>query len=143
MTLQTKTQPAPWFSQLIAECLATLYLLNLEGCPAADSVGKTARIWERMLWEKSYNGWDEGKDDPRIRAAFKSIAHRCKRWPNPAVFWEHLPNRPAVASASGSTLDPDWGRERERDVFACMDRWCASLGIDRMGNPLNPIEGSP
>lgn len=133
---QTSHKPIePWFETLIQQALASLYLLNLEGCPAADSVGKTTRLWLRLLWDKPRSGWVQQLDDPRIRQAFAHIAETSKRWPSPAVFWESLPKRPEPPK--GSTIGAGWGRERQREALECMDRWLAELGYDRTGSPVD------
>jgi hypothetical protein len=122
----------PWFKELIQTCLASLYLLSLDGCPAADQVGNTSRLWVRLLWDKPRSGWVQQLDDPRIRQAFASIAETCKRWPSPAVFWDHLPKRPEPKR--GTAIGPGWGRERQREADEARDRWLAELGYDAAGN---------
>lgn len=132
MTSSQTSPVAPWFQTLISQCLASLYLLNLDGCPAADQVGKTAQLWVRLLWDKPRGGWYEKLDDQRIRGAFASIAHTCGRWPSPNVFWEHLPRRPEPEK--GTAIGPGYGREREAEALACRDRWLEQLGLDHSGN---------
>lgn len=132
MTSSTQTCPPDWLSSLIEQCLASLYLLNLEGCPAADSVGKTARLWVRLLREKCE--WREPTDAKRVKQAFASIANDCRRWPAPATFWDHLPPREEIHRAPGKGLHPDWGRERQAEALACMYRTFAEMGRDRWGN---------
>lgn len=135
MTSQT---PETWFAPLISRSLAALYLLNLDGCPAADALDKTAKLWVKLLWEKPRSGWDEEKDNARIRKAFFHIANTAKRWPSPTVFWECLEDRapPKKEFKGDGQLEPEWGRERQTEALEAMDAWCRSLGIDRWGNPL-------
>lgn len=99
-------------------------------------VGKTAKLWVRLLWDKPHSGWREDLDAPRIRAAFEDIANSCRRWPSPEVFWSRLPKRPEPNAKT--TIGPGWGRERQRDALACRDRWLAQLGLNHAGEPLNP-----
>ena len=134
MTSSQTSPPAPWFEQLIRECLATLYLLNLDGCPAADQVGKTATLWVRLLWTKPRAGWHEEADSQRLRDGFKSIAETCKRFPSPAVFLEHLPKRqqPKAHTAIGY----GWGRERQAEALEARGWWLESLGLNEAGEPL-------
>lgn len=129
-----KTEAPEWFAQLIGQCLASLYLLNLEGCPAADSVGKTGRLWARLLWDNPRVKWHMDADSDRIRKAFASMASNIRRWPAPAVFWEHLPDRPAPKTKA--LIGPDWGRERQPEALACMRRQFADMGFDEFGNRL-------
>jgi hypothetical protein len=119
---------------LIAQSLATLYLLNLDGCPAADTVGKTAKLWVRLLWDKPRSGWHEQADSERIRNAFAAIAETCRRWPSPAVFWDLLPKR--AEPNPNTTIGPGWGREREREALQARDAWLKQLGLNHAGEPL-------
>ena len=114
--------------------MAGLYLLNLDGCPAADSVGKTAKLWVRLLWEK--RDWHEVSDRQRIRDGFASMANDCKRWPAPATFWEHLP-RPEPRKLGGR-MEAHEGRERQAEALECQRLQFADLGRDRWGNVISP-----
>lgn len=93
MTSSPSSKAPAWFSTLIGEGLATLYLLNLEGCPAADSTSPMASIWVNTLWNTTRRDWHMEADTPCIRAAFATLAGTCHRWPAPAKFWEVLPSR--------------------------------------------------
>ena len=135
MTSSQISPVAPWFKAQIETSLATLYLLSLDGCPAADQVGNTAKLWVRLLWDKPRNGWHEQADAPRLRKAFASIAETCKRWPSPAVFLEHLPKRDEPKT---TMIGAGWGREREADALRCRDRWLADLGLNIAGEPVEP-----
>lgn len=89
-------QPTPiptWFSTLIGEGLASLYLLSLEGCPAADATPAVGRLWTADLWNSPRRNWHMEADEPCIRKAFETMRQTCSRWPAPAKFWEVLPNR--------------------------------------------------
>ena len=134
MTSSQTSPPETWFRSLIEQSLAALYLLNLDGCPAADTVGKTAQLWVRLLWDKPHGGWHQDVDVPRIRKAFSEIAETCTRWPSPAVFWEKLPRR--AAPDPKTTIGPGWGRERQREADQCMAAWLKDLGYDRSGDPI-------
>lgn len=134
--MTSSTTPSEWFESLLSQCLTTIFLLNLEGSPAADMVGKTTKLWVRLLWDKPHSGWREDLDAPRIRQAFQDIANSCRRWPSPEVFWSRLPKRPEPNAKT--TIGPGWGRERQREALECQARWLASLGLDRNGDPLNP-----
>lgn len=112
--------------------MAGLYLLNLEGCPAADSLGKSGQLWVRLLWDDRRVRWHEEADSQRIRDAFRGMASTCTRWPAPSRFWEHLSDRPK--GNPNQILGPDWGRERQAEALAAMVPWLESLGMDRNGN---------
>lgn len=98
-------------------------------------VGKTTKLWVRLLWDKPHGGWREDLDAPRIRLAFQDIANSCRRWPSPEVFWSRLPKRPEPNART--TIGPGWGRERQREALECMYRQFAELGLDRWGSPIN------
>lgn len=113
--------------------MASLYLLNLDGCPAADQVGKTAQLWIRLLWDDRRAKWNEQADDTRIRAAFASMAAALNRWPAPAKFWEHLKDRPKPRGGT-ALMDPRAGRENEAEALSNMVRQFEELGRDRHGD---------
>lgn len=117
--------------------MASLYLLNLEGCPAADQVEKTAKLWVRLIWDDHRVSWHQQADDARIRATFASIAANVTRWPAPAKFWEHLKERPRPP-ASSTLMHPRAGRENEPEVLANMVKQFAEFGRDRWGNVVEP-----
>lgn len=117
------------------QSLAALYLLNLDGCPAADVVEKTAKLWVRVLWQKPHGGWDKDADTSRIRAAFSDIAENCVKWPQPAVFWDKLPRRPSPTKQAAA-VGPDWGRERQREADQGMAAWLRDIGYTRDGDPI-------
>lgn len=96
---QPTTIPA-WFSTLIGEGLASLYLLSLEGCPAADATPAVGRLWTSDLWHSKRRAWHMEADEPCIRAAFTTLRQTCTRWPAPAKFWEVLPSRAAPTDAA-------------------------------------------
>lgn len=92
MTKQPDRAPT-WFSQEIRTGLASLYVLCLDGSPAADVVGATTDLWIRVLWTSGRRQWHAEADGPCIRAAFAQLSSSCHRWPAPARFWEVLPQR--------------------------------------------------
>lgn len=136
----TTNAPEPWFTRLIGQCLAGLYLLGLEGVPAGENTDRVAAMWVRVLWDRPIlGGWIEDLDGPRLRATFAKIASTSKRWPSPASFLEAMPERPRPV-ASRTLADPNFGREREDDALRCRARWLESLGRDHNGAV---IEGHP
>ena len=52
-------------------------------------IGATLLTWAETL--AAGRDWDEDRDAPRIRAAFRTLAERCRRWPAPADFFDALP----------------------------------------------------
>lgn len=136
MNSHDQTQIPDWFSALIRNGLTALYGLCLEGCPASDSTKTVGALWTRLLWEKSPHAWNRERDSRRIAAAFEAMALDLKRWPAPAVFFEHLPPRDVVRQKPGQQLPPDWGRERQAEALAGMLQQFEEMGYDRYGNRL-------
>lgn len=95
-------------------------------------VGKTAKLWSRLLWDDKRQAWHEQADNARIRAAFAGIAATCTRWPAPAKFWEHLKPR-EKPPASTTLMGPTCGREREAEALAGMRRQFRELGRNQWG----------
>lgn len=83
-----------WFSNTIADELARLYAINLEGCPAGDVFEHTVASWVDDLWAHLHREDINPHDDrPRLLEAFRRLRLNVKRWPAPRTFIEHLPSR--------------------------------------------------
>ncbi|WP_429885358.1 hypothetical protein [Geoalkalibacter halelectricus] len=84
---------AGWLEAQIADGLAALLTLGLDGAPASDIICRTADVW-RLVVEKAGVTIEE-VDAPRLRAAFTTLLRQPhKRWPDPAALVAHLPRRP-------------------------------------------------
>lgn len=130
-----ETIPA-WFMGEIASGLQALYALSPEGCPGADVLQATVGVWARDLWASRKRSWHQQADTQCIRHAFQQLRQSCTRWPTPAKFWEHLPDRnPPPANA---LIDEQWGRERQADALACMRRSFADMGRNQWGEEIEP-----
>lgn len=87
--------PPDWFTTLIANGLARLYSLNLEGCPAADVLPATRIVWQESIWTHlQHADLTHYLDAPRLTRAFESLYVNSIRWPSPAMFLRALPPRP-------------------------------------------------
>lgn len=86
-------QAPEWFRTVVAEGIAKLYILRLEGAPAADTLEGVEMVWLETLWNCG-KGWDEAQDAARIRRGFVVMARRCSRWPAPGELLTLLPPRP-------------------------------------------------
>lgn len=67
-----------------------LLSLSLEGQPAHDVAGKTLAVWVEVICTGRV--FDEAKDRPRFRAAFRTLMSRETRWPTPSKFLDALPS---------------------------------------------------
>lgn len=85
------TAPA-WFTDLMAEGLARLYVLRLEASPAADTLEGVEMVWVDAVWAS--RSWDEELDAERLRQAFISLTRSMTRWPPPRALLDSLPPRP-------------------------------------------------
>ena len=63
--------------------------LSLERAPAAELIEGSALAWCEAIGRGKR--WDEGRDAPRFREAFRSLMGRCRSWPAPIDFLEALP----------------------------------------------------
>lgn len=83
-----------WLLNEIVEGMQKMVLLKLTDHPALETIAVVAVTFCDVLQAK-YMTWDKEQDTPRVRAAFNNIMLEESRWPTPAVFFEHLPERPA------------------------------------------------
>ena len=79
-----------WVRIAISSGLAGLLALRLENSPAADTITKTADIWEQAIRPKASV---KDLDAPRIAAAFRQLFPKVRKWPGPAQLVELMPAR--------------------------------------------------
>lgn len=78
-----------WILDEILTGLQKLLPLSLESTPAAEVIPGTALAWhEVMVHNRTF---EPDRDRARFRAAFRTLAERCRRWPAPADFFDAMP----------------------------------------------------
>lgn len=85
----TNDEIPAWFHNVIVDGMEYLYLLQLPGAPAADSVVRTTGMWINVLYFRM-QGWSE-QDAPRILAGFRAMAGDVPRWPAPSLLHQYIP----------------------------------------------------
>lgn len=98
-----------WLVAEVAEGIQRLLVLRLDGCPPADAVEAVALAWADALLVRGR--WEQQRDAPRLRQAFRSLAAHVQRWPAPAEVWLHLPPAPEPLRLNPPLSTP---QERER-----------------------------
>lgn len=117
-----------WFSATIADELARLYAINLEGCPAGDVFEATVASWVDDLWAHlGHKDITTNTDRPRLLEAFRRVRLNVKRWPSPRTFLEHLPARKEPRRPKRLT-GPMSQQERARRLLR-IERDRAALGL--------------
>lgn len=84
--------------------LSKLLCLRLEGCPSEDMIEGTVAAWVEALTHNRV--WDERRDSPRIRHAFKELATHGTRWPAPVHMTENLPPVETLLALPANPTDP-------------------------------------
>lgn len=82
----------PWLGEIVKAMIAKMIAMRLPGGPAAKMVPHMVSVWCEALMSKPVQ-WDRDLDEPRLRAAWKSMLQTLEQWPTPAVFLRHLPAR--------------------------------------------------
>lgn len=98
-----------WLRVAIMEGIQGLLALRLPGAPADDTVTAMAKVW-CIAVETWPVAWDESLDKPRLRAAFRTLAASCDRWPAPKNLRDALPPRPEIkklAAPVGGKMPPE------------------------------------
>jgi len=62
---------------------------GLEYQPPSETIAGTETNWIDAIWPGL--SWDEARDVPRIREAFRRLIAESVRWPQPVMFREKLP----------------------------------------------------
>lgn len=81
--------------------------LSLESTPAAEVMAGTALAWHEVLVHGRV--FEQARDLPRFREAFRTLAGRQRRWPAPIDFLEALPRIEAPRTPEPK-LDSDASR---------------------------------
>lgn len=104
MSKQAANEPAQdWFIKRIGIGLARLAALQLPGTPIDEKTAAAMRaVWVDTLWR--LKSWDEPRDAERIGAAFDHLCVTCERFPAPASFLRHLPERTPQKRLAGPSL---------------------------------------
>jgi hypothetical protein len=76
-------QPPDWFDRAITDAVMALYVLRLDGTPAAAAIDACCEIWVRALWQQRAHAWQPEDADRIVRAAL-DLAATARRWPAPA-----------------------------------------------------------
>jgi len=82
-----------WLRGRIADGLAALVALGLDGAPGADVIRRTADVWHHVMAGRCDI---EAVDAPRVEAAFSGLIQVAGKWPEPKAIWAHMPRRPAA-----------------------------------------------
>lgn len=82
-----------------------LLCLSLERTPAAEIIPGTVQAWIEVLTDR--RAWDEERDTPRIREAFRTLARNRRTWPAPIDFSEALPQRQEWVALPKATPTPE------------------------------------
>lgn len=80
-----------WFAVAIANGVQRLYVLSLDGTPAAKTIELTTATWIDVLWPT--RTWSAELDETRIAEAFRQLALHSDRWPAPKQLLLRLPAR--------------------------------------------------
>lgn len=80
-----------WFAVAIATGVQRLYVLSLDGTPAAKTIELTTATWIDTLWPT--RNWQAALDETRINEAFRQLALNNDRWPVPRQLLLSLPAR--------------------------------------------------
>lgn len=79
-----------WINREISTGLQCLVMLSLDRSPALDVISKgTLPTWVGAITQG--RRFDEERDVPRFRAAFRTLAMTCTQWPTPRQFLDALP----------------------------------------------------
>lgn len=81
-----------WINDTIRHGLVKLLSIRLNGCPPDDMIELTARTWLEAVMDG--RDWDRQRDEPRMQAAFVTIAKTRETWPAPKHFIDAIPPVP-------------------------------------------------
>ena len=97
-----------WLRGRIADGLAALVALGLEGAPGADVITRTADVWHHVM---AGSCGIEAVDSQRVKAAFSGLIKAVDKWPEPKAIWTHMPRRPQQPRLEEPPEDADQRRQ--------------------------------
>ena len=80
-----------WLRSQIADGLAALVALGLEGTPGADMICRTADVWHHVL---AGSCSVETLDAERVQRGFSGLLKAVESWPEPKAIFREMPARP-------------------------------------------------
>lgn len=118
-----------WLKTEILTGFQRLLCLGLERTPAAEILPGTAMAWLDILTDRRL--WDEERDTPRIREAFRTLARTRRTWPLPVDFTEALPpHKNEWLGLPKATPDPQHAAAVMAEIHARLDGKTAAAGPD-------------
>lgn len=116
-------QNGDWLSYTIAQGIALLLSLRLQGAPFAGNEADIEALCNGWLiaLHAHHTAWDQRCDEARIEIGFQRLANTVSRWPCPAQLLEHLPPRAVQQPAPSIT------RQRTPEEHALAKQTLANL----------------
>lgn len=119
----TATNNCDWLRTELLRGLQKLLCLRLEGTPSADMIQGTLAAWLDAITRRKV--YEQDRDAPRIRDAFRTLAATRRRWPAPVDLLEAMPRVTTQASAPRLPA----GAEAKAKARAVVDDLAARLGV--------------
>ena len=128
--MNATASPPDWLQDLVLSGLQKVYMLSLEGTPAAEILPGTALAWGEALVADRI--WDEALDTDRIVAAFATLARTRERWPAPVHLLAALRPREPLRGLPKPAPDPARAAAAVAEVRGILqpDRKKAAAGDD-------------
>lgn len=92
--------------------------LSLPRTPPADTLGGVVAVWREALADGM--AWEEGRDAPRIRAAFRTLVRTCELWPGPKRLIEAMPPVPRQRALPPRLADPAVAAKAQEEIRAML-----------------------
>jgi len=100
-----------WFIEEIATGMQKLACLSLDRTPSMELIEGTVMVWAEALYPNRL--WEETRDRPRLREAFRRIAENRRAWPAPVDLREAMPAVPAVPMLTRQVSPEQSAKNRE------------------------------
>lgn len=93
-----------WIKEEVELGFQQLLCLGLERQPALDMMAGTVLAWVSALTQN--RAWDQMRDAPRFREAFRTMMSSRDSWPAPKDLVEALPPAPQSVALPAKPSDP-------------------------------------
>lgn len=98
--------------------LSKLLCLRLAGCPSEEMIEGTVAAWlDAMTFNRV---WDEERDAPRIRYAFRALGATETEWPTPHDLIRNLPPVEQLPALPARAVSDEVAQENIRKIRAML-----------------------
>lgn len=120
-----------WLRTLIADGLAAMVAMILDGAPGAEMICRTADTWQHVMVGSCTI---EAVDSARVKQAFSRLLKAVEKWPEPKAIWSHMPRRPEQERLPGPDRSDQACRMAKEGIKQMRQQLAGGMGLPKDEN---------